>query len=62
MNEYLCIYDEEFIQLHVVRIKARSQEDAENKFKEWIKPRLSSMFTIGMSFVSLLSKIEVLEG
>ena len=37
MKEYLGLYDEQWIQLHTVKIKAKTKGEAEEKFLKYIE-------------------------
>lgn len=37
MNEYIGMYDEPYIMLHVIKIKANTKEDAKYKFIKYLK-------------------------
>ncbi len=43
MYEYLGIYDEEFIELHMAKIKANTREEADNKFKKYLESKINSI-------------------
>ncbi len=51
MYEYIGIYDEQFIQLHSVKIKANTKEEAVNKFKNYLKNKLVSIFVEEFCYV-----------
>jgi len=54
--QYIGIYDEPYVQLHVVRIEANSQKDAEYKFLEHI-----GKVNIGNEiYVGLISDLDII--
>ncbi len=58
MYEYLGIYDEEFIELHIVKIKASTREEADNKFESYLKTKLSSILLEDKMYVIPLFVVE----
>ena len=40
MNEYLGLYDQEWIELHVVKIKDNTEQGAYDKFVNYLKSKI----------------------
>lgn len=39
MKEYLCMYDDKFIEFYIQRVKAISEGSATLKFNDWLESR-----------------------
>ncbi len=60
MNEYVGIYDEQWIQLHSVKIFANTKDEAINKFKQYIKSNVISTFDEQYMYVIPLFALDVI--
>ena len=60
MDEYLGVYDEEWIELHVVKIMAESRQEADDKFEEYLKEKLKSVFIENKAYLISLFGIEII--
>lgn len=59
--EYLGIYNEEWIMLHAVKIKASSKKEAISKFKNYLETNVVSLLDENKIYVIPLFAVETIE-